>query len=78
MKYFLLSLILFQLINISINDNIDLSTYYKTFIKNNGYKLEEHEITTTDGYILSLWHLLPTTKTEKVAYFQHGLADTTW
>ena len=49
MKYFLLSLILFQLINISINDNIDLSTYYKTFIKNNGYKLEEHEITTTDG-----------------------------
>ena len=78
MKYFLLSLILFQLINISINDNIDLSTYYKTFIKNNGYKLEEHEITTNDGYILSLWHLLPKTKTEKVAYFQHGLADTAW
>lgn len=77
MKPLLISLLLLHLINISIS-NVDLSTYYKTFIQNNGYKLEEHKVTTNDGYILSLWHLVPKTTTKKVAYFQHGLSDTAW
>ena len=80
MKNILFYLLIFQIIYVEYSEKIDLSTYYKTFIQNHGYKLEVHEVTTADGYILSLWHLLPkTTKnTTKVAYFQHGLADTAW
>ena len=77
MKKILLSILIISLINISIC-GIDLTTYYKDFIQNNGYKLEVHEVTTNDGYILSLWHLVPKTTTKKVAYFQHGLTDTAW
>ena len=72
---FVLLLILFIGIN---NSNIDLSTYYKEFINNYGYEIEVHDVTTKDGYILSLWHLIPKGSTQKVAYFQHGLADTAW
>ena len=78
MKPLLIFLLLLQIFNISLTEKIDLSTYYKTFIQNHGYKLEVHDVTTADGYILSLWHLLPKKKTIKVAYFQHGLADTAW
>ena len=78
MKPLLIFLLLLQIFNISLTEKIDLSTYYKTFIQNHGYKLEVHDVTTADGYILSLWHLLPKKKTTKVAYFQHGLADTAW
>jgi len=57
---------------------IDLKTYYKKYILQLGYELEEHEVTTNDDYILTLWHLIPKKTTTKVAYFQHGLADTSW
>ena len=77
MKTLLLSLLLIQLINISISD-VDLTTYYKTYIQNFGYNLEVHEVETTDGYLLSLWHLIPKKTPTKVAYFQHGLSDTAW
>ena len=76
MKTFILLLII-SLINFSIND-VDLSTYYKEYIQSKGYKLEVHDVTTNDDYILSLWHLVPKKTTTKVAYFQHGLADTAW
>ena len=78
MKKFLIFLLFLQIFNAALNEKINLATYYKTFMQNHGYKLEVHEVTTDDGYILSLWHLLPKTKTTKVAYFQHGLADTAW
>ena len=80
MKDILIYLLILQVIYVTYSEKIDLSTYYKTFIQNHGYKLDVHEVTTADGYILSLWHLLPktTTTTTKVAYFQHGLADTAW
>ena len=51
---FVLLLILFIGVN---NSNIDLSTYYKEFINNYGYEIEVHDVTTKDGYILSLWHI---------------------
>ena len=44
----------------------------------NGYKLEENSVITDDGYILSVWHLKPKVPNGKVAFFQHGLADTAW
>ena len=77
MKNLLFSLLTILLINTSFC-NVDLSTYYKEFIYNHGYNLEVHEVTTDDGYILSLWHLTPKSATQKVAYFQHGLTDTAW
>ena len=77
MKSLLSIILVIHLINVSIN-NVDLSTYYKEFIQNNGYKLEVHDITTDDGYILALWHIVPKSTTNKVAYFQHGLSDTAW
>ena len=77
MKKIFLWILILSLINVTISD-LDLSTYYKVFIQNNGYKLETHEVTTADGYILSLWHLIPKGQTTRVAYFQHGLSDTAW
>ena len=77
MKSLLTLLILVQFINLSITD-VDLTKYYKEFVKKHEYELEVHKVTTDDGYILALWHLKPKTSTSKVAYFQHGLADTAW
>ena len=77
MKQISLFLLIVSLISIAISST-DLSTYYKEFIQNNGYELEEHNVTTNDDYILSLWHLVPKNSTTKVAYFQHGLSDTAW
>ena len=77
MKVLLIAILLFNFINITISE-IDISTYYKTYIKRNGYNLEEHVVKTEDGYLLSIWHLTPKTKTTKVAYFKNGLVDTVW
>ena len=77
MKMIFLSILLIQLY-ISNSDKVDLSTYYITFMKDNGFNLELHDVVTDDGYILSLWHLMPKSTVEKVAYFQHGLSDTAW
>ena len=77
MKPMMIALIILVLVNYSISE--DLSKYYKEFIKNNGYTLEEHDVTTEDGYILSLWHFkTKASPVNKVAYFQHGLIDTAW
>ena len=78
MKQLAIFLLFLQIFNAALTEKINLSTYYKTFMQNHGYKLDVYEVTTNDGYILSLWHLLPKTTTTKVAYFQHGLADTAW
>ena len=32
---------------------------YKEYIERFGNQLEENEVITDDGYILSLWHLIP-------------------
>ena len=54
---------------------------YKTYIRKFGYILEEHYTTTSDGYILSLWHLVEKSKIQKktkAIMLQHGLVDTSW
>ena len=56
---------------------------YKNEINSYGYDFEEHKITTSDGYILSLWRipgLLSEKKNnflnnKKVVLLQHGLLD---
>ena len=76
MRALLISLLLFQLISLNLTE--DLDTYYKTYIESFDYKLEENQVITDDGYILSVWHLNPKTPNGKVVFMQHGLADTAW
>ena len=51
---------------------------YKKYIERFDHKFEEFEVITEDGYILSLWHLVPDfhVNKEKVVFFQPGFADT--
>jgi pimeloyl-ACP methyl ester carboxylesterase len=53
-------------------------------IRADGLKFESHSVTTTDGYILDLWHVYSDdvepaineeTGERKVAFMQHGLLD---
>jgi pimeloyl-ACP methyl ester carboxylesterase len=76
MKSLLISFFLIQILTFNVSINLD--TYYKEFISNNGYNLEENPVTTKDGYILSVWHISPKNPNGKVVFFQHGLADTAW
>ena len=64
MQKLILYLIFLNLLNI-FSSKTDLSTYYKTYIKENGYNLEEHKVKTDDGYFLSLWHLESKTSKKK-------------
>jgi len=45
----------------------------------NGFRFEQHEITTADGYILKLFRIPgkvgDSTKGKKVVFFQHGILD---
>lgn len=54
--------------------------YYKRTIESYGYTLEELDVTTEDGYILSLWHLLPKEGKQgtKVVYLVPGIHCTGW
>ena len=64
----------------SINKD-ELNYYYKDYIKSFGYDFEEHKVTTEDGYILNLWHLVPKNPPvpiDKVAFIQHGFTCTPW
>ena len=76
MKYILISLLFLQAYSYSLNEDLDV--YYKNYIKQFGYELEENPVITEDGYILSLWHLQPQKPNGKVVFLQHGLADTAW
>ena len=81
MKTTLILLLLFQLITINLSiSNEELPYYYKEYIESFGHKLEEHQVTTEDGYILTLWHLAPNSSVDKnkVVYFQHGFTCTAW
>ena len=75
MKVLLISLLFMQFINLIAGG---LDTYYKTYIQQFGYKLEENSVTTDDGYILSIWHLRPKVPNGKITFMQHGLAETAW
>lgn len=81
MKTILLSFLFIQLITINacIEDK-EIEYYYKDYIKSLGYKLEEHEVITEDGYKLTLWHLIPSFSIDKkkVVYLQPGFLCTAW
>ena len=76
MRAAFISLLLLQILCLNLSANLD--TYYKDFIKSNGYELEENRVVTDDGYILSVWHIKPIVSNGKVAFLQHGLSDTAW
>ena len=60
----------FSFNNLSLNN-------YKEYIERFGHKLEENEVTTEDGYIINLWHLIPDfpVNPEKVIFLQPGFAS---
>ena len=76
MKYFFISLLLFQAFTFSFSEDLDV--YYKEYMERFGFKLEEYPVTEEDGHVLSIWHLQPKNPNGKVVYFQHGLGDTSW
>ena len=81
MKATFLIFLLIQLLNVYIADqDVDLNFYYKDYIKSMGYKLEEHEVITEDGYKLTLWHIIQNKSIDKnkVVYFQPGFLCTAW
>ena len=49
---------------------------YKRHIERFDHKFEDFAVTTKDGYILSLWHLIPDLQVnkEKVVFLQPGFA----
>ena len=69
------AIIYFTNLNSSRNSFLD---NYKEYIERYGHKLEVNEVTTPDGYILSLWHLVSnfTVSPEKVILLQVGFART--
>ena len=73
-------IILFILISFTIVSNKDeFAFYYKDYIDSFGYKFEEHETVTEDGYKLTLWHLFKqNSSVNKVVYFQPGFLCTAW
>lgn len=77
----LISLLLIQLLSISITiDKEDLAFFYKDYIKSQGYKLEEHEVITEDGYKLTLWHIFlhKSNEQNEVVYMQPGFLCSSW
>ena len=73
--------ILFLLISFTIVLNKDqFEFYYRDYIESFGYKLEEHETITEDGYELTIWHIFKnsSTNTNKVIYLQPGFVCTSW
>lgn len=48
-------------------------------MKENGFRYEEHSVTTSDGFILKLFRIPgrsgDTTTGKKVVFFQHGILD---
>jgi pimeloyl-ACP methyl ester carboxylesterase len=61
--------------------------YYKSFqqvVEENGFKFEQHEVETEDGYLLTVFRVMNAEvaagKKQPVVFMQHGLMDTadTW
>ena len=77
--YSIFLLINFIAMTSAIKDD-EIDYYYKDYIKSLGYKLEEFEVVTEDGYKLSLWHFVPKFKVDpdKVVYFQPGFMCVAW
>lgn len=75
LKYFLICLLIKQFYSSDPDD------YISTFdlIRSKGYPVEEHSVTTQDGYILTM-HRISRPTSKRVVFLQHGLLDSssTW
>ena len=62
-----------------LKEDPDIYHDIKQIAEENGYKFEEHEVTTSDGYILTL-HRIRLIEGGKPVLLQHGIEDssTTW
>lgn len=69
--------------NVSKGDP-DISRSFKDIVTENGFRFEEHKITTQDGYILKVFRIPGKTATadaplegtnKKVVFMQHGILD---
>ena len=81
MKVSFLILLIFQILFFSISIETDeLEYYYKDYIKSQGYKLEEHEVITEDGYKLNLWHIVKNLSFDKnkIIFIQPGFMCSSW
>lgn len=81
--FYLLSFIFYYLPDISKwKGKKNHIPYYEKFITSNGYQLETHKVVTRDGYILTVWRILPkkvsNLKQSKPIILQHGLLDNSW
>jgi len=60
---------------------IGVDTTIPSFTKDLGIETETHYVTTNDGYILTVFRLLPTTTAQEqpaVVYLQHGILASAW
>ncbi|KAJ3642363.1 hypothetical protein Zmor_025158 [Zophobas morio] len=59
-------------------DNPDVLSDVPTMVKRNGYNIETYQVTTQDGYILTLFYVFGKNKPSKPnpVYLQHGLTVT--
>lgn len=58
----------------------DFTASFKKIVTKNGFKVEEHAVTTKDGYILTVFRIPgalgePTKAGRPPVFFQHGLLD---
>ena len=80
---YILSVSYFMVIILNASDpDENISTY--ELIKNKGYPVEEHNVTTQDGYILTMHRInkpdSSSSSSKQVVLLQHGLMDSssTW
>lgn len=51
----------------------EVSMTIEQLINKNGYRYEIHTVSTSDGYILKLFRILPNKPISRVVLLQHGL-----
>ena len=72
--------ILLQIFNLAQALDPEALMTFQQVVESNGYTFEAHNVTTADGYILTLYRIpckkgQPITPGKPVAFLQHGLLD---
>lgn len=76
----MLSLIFLHLLEFSTSLDPEALMTFQQVVEHNGYAFEAHNVTTSDGYILTLYRIpgkkgQPLSPGKPVAFLQHGLLD---